>query len=411
MKILLLTQWFDPEPTLKGLVFAKELQRQGYEVQVLTGFPNYPTGKIYPGYKLKFKQTEFIDGIEVTRVALYPSHDSSVLKRIFNYISFAFMAALIGIFSTKKADVIYAYHPPLTVGVAAIFIKLFRRTPIIYDIQDMWPDTLKATGMLNNDRLLNFISIICQQVYKYVDHIVVLSPGFKKLLINRKVPENKISVIYNWCDEEALESKTILKDEYDQLLSDKFNLVFAGNLGKAQSLDTLINVAQNLRHNPRIQLVFVGDGTERYLLIAKVDELNLDNVVFIPRVPMSEVGGILKKADVLIVHLKDDKLFEITIPSKTQAYMAIGKPILMAVKGDALDIIKEAKAGAIAQPDDIESILEAINYLYNSSSSALIQMGENSRKYYMEEMSLEKSCKKFIEVFEMVRRKENSNNV
>lgn len=411
MKILLLTQWFDPEPTLKGLVFAKELQRQGYEVQVLTGFPNYPTGKIYPGYKLKFKQTEFIDGIEVTRVALYPSHDSSVLKRIFNYISFAFMAALIGIFSTKKADVIYAYHPPLTVGVAAIFIKLFRRTPIIYDIQDMWPDTLKATGMLNNDRLLNFISIICQQVYKYVDHIVVLSPGFKKLLINREVPENKISVIYNWCDEEALESKTILKDEYDQLLSDKFNLVFAGNLGKAQSLDTLINVAQNLRHNPRIQLVFVGDGTERYLLIAKVDELNLDNVVFIPRVPMSEVGGILKKADVLIVHLKDDKLFEITIPSKTQAYMAIGKPILMAVKGDALDIIKEAKAGAIAQPDDIESILEAINYLYNSSSSALIQMGENSRKYYIEEMSLEKSCKKFIEVFEMVRRKENSNNV
>ena len=409
MKILLLTQWFDPEPTLKGLVFAKELQRQGHEVQVLTGFPNYPTGKIYPGYKLRFKQTEFIDGIEVTRVALYPSHDSSVLKRIFNYISFAFMAALIGIFSTKKADVIYAYHPPLTVGVAAIFIKLFRRTPIIYDIQDMWPDTLKATGMLNNERLLNIISIICKQVYKYVDHIVVLSPGFKKLLINREVPENKISVIYNWCDEEALESKTILKDEYDQLLSDKFNLVFAGNLGKAQSLDTLINVAQNLRHNPRIQLVFVGDGTERYLLIAKVDELNLDNVVFIPRVPMSEVGGILKKADVLIVHLKDDKLFEITIPSKTQAYMAIGKPVLMAVKGDASDIIKEAKAGAIAQPDDAESILEAINYLYHSSSSELMQMGENSKKYYIDEMSLEKSCKKFIEVFEMVIRKENSN--
>ena len=409
MKILLLTQWFDPEPTLKGLVFAKELQRQGHDVQVLTGFPNYPTGKIYPGYKLRFKQTEFIDGIEVTRVALYPSHDSSVLKRIFNYISFAFMAALIGIFSTKKADVIYAYHPPLTVGVAAIFIKFFRRTPIIYDIQDMWPDTLKATGMLNNDRLLNLISIICQQVYKYVDHIVVLSPGFKKLLINREVPENKISVIYNWCDEEALESKTVLKDEYDQLLSDKFNLVFAGNLGKAQSLDTLINVAQNLRHNPRIQLVFVGDGTERYLLIAKVDELNLDNVVFIPRVPMSEVGGILKKADVLIVHLKDDKLFEITIPSKTQAYMAIGKPVLMAVKGDASDIIKEAKAGAIAQPDDAESILEAINYLYHSSSSELMQMGENSKKYYIDEMSLEKSCKKFIEVFEMVIRKENSN--
>lgn len=409
MKILLLTQWFDPEPTLKGLVFAKELQRQGHEVQVLTGFPNYPVGKIYEGYKLKFKQTEFIDGIEVTRVALYPSHDSSVLKRIFNYISFAFMAALIGIFATKKADVIYAYHPPLTVGMAAIFIKLFRRTPIVYDIQDMWPDTLKATGMLNNDKLLNIISMVCNQVYKYVDHIVVLSPGFKKLLINRKVKEDKISIIYNWCDEEALENKAILKNEYDQILSNKFNLVFAGNLGKAQGLDTLINVARHLRNNQQIQLVFVGDGTERDLLIAKVAELNLKNVVFIPRVPMSEVGGILQKADILIVHLKDDKLFEITIPSKTQAYMAIGKPILMAVKGDASDILKDAQAGAIAQPENTESILKAINYLYNSSSSELMQMGENSKKYYIDEMSLEKSCKKFIEVFEMVRRKESSN--
>jgi len=404
MKILLLTQWFDPEPTLKGLVFAKELQRQGHEVQVLTGFPNYPTGKIYDGYKLRFKQTEYIEGIEVTRVALYPSHDSSVLKRIFNYISFAFMAALIGIFATKKTDVIYAYHPPLTVGVAALLIKLFRRIPIVYDIQDMWPDTLKATGMMNNEKLLNIISLVCDQVYKYVDHIVVLSPGFKQLLMNRNVKEDKISVIYNWCDEEALETKTILKEEYNQILSNKFNLVFAGNLGKAQGLDTLINVAKALQNNNQIQLVFVGDGTERELLITKVVELNLENVAFIPRVPMSEVGGILKRADVLIVHLKDDKLFEITIPSKTQAYMAMGKPILMAVKGDASDIVSKAQAGVIAKPEDTESILLAINSLYHLDKPNLLKMGENSKKYYMNEMSLEKSCNKFIEIFNMVKK-------
>lgn len=404
MKILLLTQWFDPEPTLKGLVFAKELQRQGHEVQVLTGFPNYPTGKIYDGYKLRFKQTEYIEGIEVTRVALYPSHDSSVLKRIFNYISFAFMAALIGIFATKKTDVIYAYHPPLTVGVAALLIKLFRRIPIVYDIQDMWPDTLKATGMMNNEKLLNIISVVCDQVYKYVDHIVVLSPGFKQLLMNRNVKEDKISVIYNWCDEEALETKTILKEEYNQILSNKFNLVFAGNLGKAQGLDTLINVAKALQNNNQIQLVFVGDGTERELLITKVAELNLENVAFIPRVPMSEVGGILKRADVLIVHLKDDKLFEITIPSKTQAYMAMGKPILMAVKGDASDIVSKAQAGVIAKPEDTESILLAINSLYHLDKPNLLKMGENSKKYYMNEMSLEKSCNKFIEIFNMVKK-------
>ncbi|MDC5554921.1 glycosyltransferase family 4 protein, partial [Acinetobacter baumannii] len=174
MKILLLTQWFDPEPTFKGLAFAKELQRQGHEVEVLTGFPNYPGGKIYDGYKLKLYQREQIDGISILRVVLYPNHDNSALKRIFNYISFAFMAMLFGIFATKKADIIYAYHPPLTVGIAAVFIKFFRRIPIVYDIQDMWPDTLKATGMLNNQRLLNIIGSVCQLVYKFVDHIVVL---------------------------------------------------------------------------------------------------------------------------------------------------------------------------------------------------------------------------------------------
>ena len=174
MKILLLTQWFDPEPTFKGLAFARELQQQGHQVQVLTGFPNYPGGKIYDGYKLKLYQREQIDGISVLRVALFPDHGSSALKRILNYISIAFMALLFGIFATKKADVIYAYHPPLTVGLAAIFIKLFRRIPIVYDIQDMWPDTLKATGMLNNQRILNIVGHVCHLVYSYVDHIVVL---------------------------------------------------------------------------------------------------------------------------------------------------------------------------------------------------------------------------------------------
>ena len=402
MKILLLTQWFDPEPTLKGLVFAKELQRQGHEVQVLTGFPNYPDGKIYDGYKLKLYQREEMEGISILRVALYPNHDSSALKRILNYISFAFMAMLFGIFLTKKADVIYAYHPPLTVGVAAIFIKFFRRIPIVYDIQDMWPDTLKATGMMNNKKLLNIISIVCKLVYKYVNHIVVLSPGFKKILVNRGVNKKKISVIYNWCDEEALENQTILKDEYAQILSDKFNLVFAGNLGKAQGLDTLLNVAKYLKDNDRIQLVFVGGGTERDSLITKVADLNLENVAFIPRVPMSEVGAILKRADVLIVHLKNDKLFEVTIPSKTQAYMAMGKPILMAVNGDASNIISKAKAGVVAKPEDIESILAAINSLYYLDRSDLIKMGENSKRYYINEMSLEMSCKKFIDVFDVV---------
>ena len=402
MKILLLTQWFDPEPTFKGLAFAKELKRQGHEVQVLTGFPNYPGGKIYDGYKLRLCQREEIEGISILRVALYPNHDSSALKRIFNYISFAFMAILFGIFATKKADVIYAYHPPLTVGIAAIFIKFYRRTPIVYDIQDMWPDTLKATGMLNNNKILNIIGSLCKLVYRYVDHIVVLCPGFKKKLIERTVPEEKISIIYNWCDEQGLTQAQPAKVEYQQLMQNKFNIVFAGNMGKAQALDSILDVAKKIQNIQDIQFVFVGGGTETERLKQRLTTENISNAIFIPRMPMAEVGGILKLSNLLLVHLKKDPLFEITVPSKTQAYMAMGKPILMAVAGDAADLVQRAECGCVAISEDVESIQQAILKIYHLSDSEKANMGRNASYFYEEKLSVKSGVGQFIEVFRKV---------
>lgn len=403
MKILLLTQWFDPEPTFKGLAFAKELKRQGHEVQVLTGFPNYPGGKIYDGYKLRLYQREEIEGISILRVALYPNHDSSALKRILNYISFAFMAMLFGIFATKKADVIYAYHPPLTVGVAAAFIKLFRRTPIVYDIQDMWPDTLKATGMLNNNKILNIIGLVCKLVYRFVDHIVVLCPGFKKLLIERNVPKEKISVIYNWCDEQGLTQAEPAKLEYRQFMQNKFNIVFAGNMGKAQALDIILEVAKNLQDFPDIQFIFVGGGTETDRLKKRSINEGIPNAIFIPRMPMAEVGGVLELSNLLLVHLKKDPLFEITVPSKTQAYMAMGKPILMAVAGDAAELVQKAQCGCIAISEDAASIQQAILEIYQLPASEQQKMGVNARNFYIQELSLESGVKQFVSIFEKVK--------
>lgn len=402
MKILLLTQWFDPEPTFKGLAFAKELKRQGHEVQVLTGFPNYPGGKVYDGYKLKLYQREEIEGISILRVALYPNHDNSALKRIFNYISFAFMAMLFGIFATKKADVIYAYHPPLTVGIAAIFIKFLRRTPIVYDIQDMWPDTLKATGMLNNNKILNIIGSVCKLVYKFVDHIVVLCPGFKNKLIERNVPEEKISIIYNWCDEQGLTKAQPAKVAYQQLMQNKFNIVFAGNMGKAQALDTILDVAKNSQNIQDIQFVFVGGGTETERLKQRVSIENINNTVFIPHMPMAEVGGVLELSNLLLVHLKKDPLFEITVPSKTQAYMAMGKPVLMAVAGDAANLVHKAQCGCVATSEDVESIKQAILKIYQLTSAEQQQLGLNASNFYLQELSLESGVKQFTEVFEKV---------
>ena len=192
MRILMLTQWFDPEPTFKGLAFAKELVRLGHEVEVLTGFPNYPGGELYEGYKIRLIQRENIDGISVLRVPLYPSHDGSALRRIANYVSFAFSAAFIGALLVKPADVMYVYHPPATVGFAASVIGMVRRIPFVYDIQDLWPDTLAATGMLNNPSILKLVDSGCRFIYRHAAKIVVLSPGFKEMLITRGVPAKKI---------------------------------------------------------------------------------------------------------------------------------------------------------------------------------------------------------------------------
>ena len=166
MKILLLTQWFDPEPTFKGLLFAKSLQDEGHEVEVLTGFPNYPGGKVYDGYKISIYEKEIVDGITIHRVPLYPSHDGSAVKRIFNYLSFAFSSFLIGLLKTRKIDVIYSYHPPLTTSLSALLLGLCKRVPFVVDIQDLWPDTLAATGMLNNKHVLKVVGSACQLVYK-----------------------------------------------------------------------------------------------------------------------------------------------------------------------------------------------------------------------------------------------------
>ena len=405
MKILLLTQWFDPEPTFKGLAFAKELIKQGHEVEVLTGFPNYPQGKLYDGYKLKLFQKENIEGISVLRVPLYASHDNSAFKRVLNYASFAVSATLYGIFLTKKADVIYAYHPPLTVDMAALLIKLFRKTPVVLDIQDMWPDTLKATGMIGNEKLLNIVDSLCKVVYRYADHIVVLSPGFKQLLEKRNVAASKVSVIYNWCDESSLNSVSELSADNKQLLNNKFNIVFAGNMGKAQSLDTVIEVAQQLKSELEIQFVFVGQGTETQRLKQICKDNQLNNVKFIPQMPMQKVGVILRKADALLVYLRNDPLFEITIPSKMQAYMAIGKPIIIGVSGDASNLVQEADCGVVVTPEDTLSLKEGILKLYHLERDKAEEMANNAKIFYQSNLSITTGVKQFIDVFKKVSQK------
>lgn len=400
IRVLMLTQWFDPEPTFKGLVFARELVRQGFEVEVVTGFPNYPGGKLYSGYKIKHLQRERIDGVQVTRVPLYPSHDQGAIGRVLNYVSFAAASLLYGLFGAKRPDVIYAYHPPLTVGIAAALIRVFRRAPLVYDVQDMWPDTLRATGMFSSEKALNTVSSVCDWVYRHVDHLVVLSPGFRRLLIERGVPDEKIEVIYNWCAENSLVSpQGAVPTSFPG--KDKFSILFAGNMGKAQSLVSVLESAELLQHQaPELVFVFLGGGVEVRNLQQLAAEKSLHNVIFLPQVSMAEVGNYLDAADALLVHLKKDPLFTITIPSKTQAYMAVGKPILMAVDGDAADLVTESGCGRVAESENPQAIAAAALALLHSSPAERQLMADNSRKFYHEKLSLRVGAARFGAIFQ-----------
>lgn len=398
-RILLLTQWFDPEPTFKGMVFARELVRQGFEVDVLTGFPNYPGGKVYPGYRIKLLQRGVVDGVQVIRVPLYPSHGQSAIKRVLNYASFAASSLIYGLFMARRPDVIYAYHPPLTVGIAASLIRLLRRIPVVYDIQDMWPDTLRATGMVNNTRALDVVATVCRWVYRRVDHIVVLSPGFKQLLLQRSVQDTKVDVIYNWADEAALAAPL------GQLPAgfpgpEQFRIVFAGNMGKAQALDTVLDAAALLQAcGSRVHFVMLGGGVEVAGLKQRATERRLSNVVFLSPVPMAEVGTVLNAADALLVHLRKDPLFEITIPSKTQAYMAVGKPLLMAVDGDAAELVRQSGGGVIAESENAESVAAAAHALSGLALDELQTMGSNAQKFYREHLALCVGVARFGAIF------------
>lgn len=401
-RILFITQWFEPEPTFKGLLFAKELVSRGFEVEVITGFPNYPGGKLYDGYRLKLIQKEKIDGVLISRVPLFPSHSKNKLGRIANYLSFGFSSLIYGLIFSKRPDVIYAYHPPLTVGFSALIIKIFKRVPVILDIQDMWPDTLKATGMINNPKLLGLISKICSLVYSSVSKIVVLSPGFKSLLIDRDVPEDKIEVIYNWANEKMLRKN--YGESVSQLSAyDGFKVMFAGNIGYAQGLDTILDAALLLKNEAsRPKFIILGQGPYLKKLKSRAVSLNLDNLIFLPAVSMNEVGVFLDNADALLIHLNSDPLFDITIPGKTQAYMAIGKPIIMGVSGDAANLITKAECGVCFEPENAANLAQAIKDLMLLSPNDLSRLGENAKKFYDENLSTKKGIDTFSKIFNEV---------
>lgn len=403
-RLVLLTQWFDPEPTFKGLLFARALQGRGYDVEVVTGFPNYPGGKVYDGYRIWPIQREEICDVSITRLALYPSHNNRALPRIANYLSFFLSVFFYLTFIARRADVLYAYHPPLTVGLAAAIAKLFRRTPTVLDVQDMWPDTLSATGMLNASLPLRIVGAICLWVYARMTHIVVLSPGFKRLLIARGVSAEKITVIYNWADERAIVAASKIRPI---LMPDdgRFRVLFAGNMGLAQNLDVVLDAARIVASaNNQVDFCFLGAGLETERIKRRALDEHLSSVHFFPKVPMVEVGSYLFAADCLLVNLRPEPLFEITIPSKIQAYMSAGRPIIIAIAGDAAVLVVDAKAGVSVPPGDAQAMADAVLEMVAMSKASRNDMANSAKAYYKAKLSLQCGIDAFDLLFRSIKR-------
>lgn len=397
MRILYITQFFNPEPSFKGLKFAKDMQSYGHEFEVLTGFPNYPEGKIYTGYKLKPYQHEVLEGIAVHRVWLYPDHSASVLKRIANYVSFFITALIAGLFIVRKFDAIHVAATPLNIGLVGVILGKIFNKPVLSDIQDIWPDSLAATGMLKNPKALKFISYFCNWSYRNSKKITVISKGFRDLLIQRGVPENKIEIIYNWS---GLEGVLPTGNHQLKYVENIFNVTFAGNMGKAQDLTNVILAAELLsKEHPEIIFNFIGDGIEKQNLVDLVTKKNLNNVVFYDRVKSSEVIGYLEESDCLLISLKKDPLFEITVPSKTQAYLSLGRPIVSTVLGNAADLVEKAEAGYVIEPSNPIKLAEAIIKLSELSKLELEKKGLSAKNFYEKNLSRQASLNKFSDTF------------
>lgn len=379
MHVMLLSQYYEPEP-FKGDVLGGRLAARGHEVSAVTGFPNYPYGSVYPGYRQKLWGREEREGVQVLRLPLYPDHSHSAARRSLNYLSFALSASILGPLLTRRPDVIWVHHPPLSVGMPALALSRFGRIPFVLEIQDLWPETLQANDFLRQGRLARWLAAGALSLYRRASAIIVISPGFKKNLVTKGVAAEKIHVISNWADE--IVYRPVPRDEELACatgMAGRFNVVFAGNMGPSQALGVVLDAADRLRDVPDAQFVMIGDGISRRELEATARQRGLENVIFIGRKPKEEMPGYYALADALLVHLRKDPLFEITIPSKTLAYLASARPIICAVPGDAADVVHSAGAGLIATPEDPVSLADAVRRLARMPRQEREAMGRNGR--------------------------------
>lgn len=392
-KYLIITEVFHPEDFLINDL-AVEWIKNGFDIEVLTRTPSYPSGKVFPGFKNKIYQVNHFGKIKIHRLPVVQGYQSSKILKILNYINFVFWGSLISLFIGKNFKGVFIYQTgPLTLALPGVIIKKLFSAKLTIWTQDLWPETVYAYGFKKNKLLTKFLDLIVRFVYKNSDNILVSCEGFIQK-IKRYVPNKEIVWIPNWSFTPSDFNVNSIKFNH------RFNFTFAGNIGKVQNLENVIMGFGKIseKYND-VCLNIVGDGSNLINLKKMAEDNGLKNIIFHGRKPLNEMPALFNDSDVLIISLIDADIFNLTIPSKFQAYLNSYKPIMGVINGELKDIIVKYRIGKVALPNNINDIAKVFESFLNESKEYLNEMGKNAKALSEENFNREKLVRKISSIF------------
>lgn len=392
MRLLIVSQYFWPENF--GInALARALVREGVEVEVLTGKPNYPEGIIHHGHRAMGTRTETWEGIPLHRVPLYPRGQRSALGLLLNYLSFIVSGLLFGpgLLSGRKYDVVFVYAPsPLLQVLPALWLARRRRVPCVVWVQDLWPESLSATGFVRNRQILAWVERVIRFIYRHTDHVLVPSEAFRAPIERLGMDPQRITYYPNACVEEvAAPEPSGREGALVREIAEGFSVVFAGNLGSAQALETVVEAAILLQEwGSPVCFFLIGSGSRAAWVKEEVARAGLRNLFLPGRFPPGAMPQFYAAASALLVSLRDEPIFAQTIPSKIQSYLAAGRPVIAALNGEGARIVKLAGAGLACPAGDGRALAEAILRMYGLDVAKRREMGENALLYARMNFSL-----------------------
>jgi colanic acid biosynthesis glycosyl transferase WcaI len=387
LSVLVVSQYFSPENFGVNALVA-ELQERGHSVTVLTGMPNYPSGVFVDGYGGWKVHCESWKNASVIRIPIFARGQNSRLRLMMNYLSFAINASLLApLFVKSRPDVILVYQmSPVTMALPAIVVKLFTRSQILLWVQDIWPESLVATGAVKNRVALVALRLIVRMIYRCSSIIAVQSRQFEKFIRPLALPASDIRYLPNTADRFYRPVEVPLDAPQRKLFRPGFNILFAGNLGLAQNLETVLASIALLKDRKDIQWVFIGDGRRRAWLEHQIQDQGLtDNVQILGSFPPEQMPVFFAIADALLITLRDERIFSLTVPSKLQTYLACGRPVLGAISGEAANILTEAGAGPVASPSDPKQLAEMVTAMAQLPREQLDALGKAALEYQRNE--------------------------